>query len=152
MGARRRARTHHGPVVDHDFVTARIVEWSRRYRIERITFDRWGAETVRQRLHSEGIQTVPFGQGFAPMSAPTKELQCAILTPRRTHGGCPLLRWQASCCTVSSDPAGNIKIVKPDLHAKRVDSMVALVMAMDGVMRCAGSSVETMLREPIIAA
>ena len=141
-----------GPVVDHEFVTARIVEWSRRYRIERITFDRWGAETVRQRLHSEGLQTVPFGQGFASMSAPTKELQSAILTRRLAHGGCPLLRWQAGCSTVSSDPAGNIKIVKPDRlrHTKRVDSIVAMVMAMDGVMRCAGSSLGAMLLDPIL--
>ncbi len=143
-----------GAVIDHDVVTARVIEACKRFRVRRIAFDRWGAQSVSQKLHAAGIEVVPFGQGFAAMSAPTKSLEAAILKRQLAHGGCPLLRWQASCSTVASDPAGNVKIVKPDRmkHTRRVDSIVALVMAFDGVLRFGGIDSGAMFRDPIIAA
>ena len=35
--------------------------------------DRWNATHVIQNLEDNGLTMVPFGQGFASMSAPTKE-------------------------------------------------------------------------------
>lgn len=126
-----------GNVIDSRYIVRKVLELAQRYRIRRLNFDRWGATTVYQELQDGGLTVVEMGQGFAAMSAPTKELQSAVLSGRLAHGGCPVLRWQTSCCTVATDPVGNIKIVKADRlkHAKRVDSIVALAMAMDGVMR-----------------
>lgn len=126
-----------GPVIDPRIVAARAIEHCRRYRVRRVCFDRWGSAFVVKELESAGLEVAEFGQGFASMSAPTKELQNWILQGRLAHANNPLLRWQASCCTVKSDPAGNVKIVKPDRlkHAKRVDSMVAMVMAAAQLMK-----------------
>lgn len=126
-----------GEVIDPGYVTAKIIELSKQYNIQRITFDRWGAAGVYKDLENAGLTVVQFGQGFASMSAPTKELLNAVLTRRLAHGGDPLLRWQASCCSALYDPAGNVKLAKPkrSSHTKKIDSMVALVMALDGVMR-----------------
>jgi phage terminase large subunit-like protein len=46
------------------------------------------------------------------------------------------LRWQASSVTVATDPAGNIKPVKPSAlaYARRIDSIVATVMALSPAM------------------
>lgn len=143
-----------GPVIDHDRVTARVIEICKRYRVRRIAFDRWGAASISQKLAAAGLEVVPFGQGFGAMSAPTKALESAVLSKTLAHGGCPLLRWQASCATVASDAAGNIKLVKPDRmkHTRRIDSMVALAMAFDGVLRFGGLNTSAMFSDPIIAA
>ena len=47
------------------------------------------------------------------------------------------MRWMADCMTVKQDPAGNIKPVKPDRRksSKRIDGIVALIMAIDRAMR-----------------
>lgn len=142
-----------GQIIDHRVVTARIIELSRRYRIESVMFDRWGAIPVYTELADAGIMMAQMGQGFQSMSAPTKELQKAVLSGALAHGGCPLLRWQASCATVASDPAGNIKLVKPDRlrYARRIDSLVAAVMALDRLMRMeAQGSIDSFLAEPLI--
>jgi phage terminase large subunit-like protein len=70
------------------------------------------------------------------MSPPTKFLQELVLSGRLLHGGCPLLRWQASSVAVATDPAGNIKPTKPGplAYVRRIDSIVATVMALSPAM------------------
>jgi phage terminase large subunit-like protein len=74
------------------------------------------------------------GQGFASMSAPTKELQRMVSEAKLRHGGDPLLRWCASNVAAKMDAAGNVKPDK-DRSAHRIDPIVALVMAIDGWQR-----------------
>ena len=80
---------------------------------------------------------VPFGQGYASMSSPTKELLNIVIAKQIRHGGNPVLRWMADSMTVKQDPAGNIKPVKPDRgkSGKRIDGIVALIMALDRLVR-----------------
>lgn len=139
-----------GPVIDHDWVTERVIAICSQFDTRRVSFDRWGSTAVSQRLTDAGVLMVPMGQGFASMSAPTKALQAAILQGEVEHNGSPLLRWQASNCTVLSDNAGNLKIVKADRFKRRrhIDSIVAAAMAMDGVMR-RGPSIAGFLENPI---
>ena len=74
------------------------------------------------------------GQGFASLSAPTKELQRLVVEGKLRHGGDPLLRWCASNVAAKMDAAGNYK---PDRErsAHRIDPIAALVMAVDGFQR-----------------
>jgi phage terminase large subunit-like protein len=143
-----------GAVIDPRAVVRRIIELSQRWNIQRIHFDRWGMVGVVQDLEASGLTIGQMGQGYASMSSPTKELEACILSQRLAHGGCPLLRWQASCASISTDPAGNVKLVKPDRlkHTKRIDSIVALAMAMDGLMRVHGAAgaMDAFLDEPLV--
>jgi phage terminase large subunit-like protein len=147
-----RLETCPGNAIDLAYISARVREITRSFNVGRISFDRWGSAAVSQELAGDGLPLVPFGQGFASMSAPTKALQTAVLSRKIMHNRCPLLRWQAANCTVSSDAAGNIKPVKQDRfrHRKHIDSIVAAVMAMDGVTRAAGPTLLDFLRDPII--
>ena len=70
-----------------------------------------------------------FGQGFASMSAPTKELEKIVYSKELTHGGCPVLRWMAGHVVVEQDAAGNLKLSKRKSQEK-IDGLVALVMAL----------------------
>jgi phage terminase large subunit-like protein len=80
---------------------------------------------------------IQFGQGYASMSAPTKELLNLVLSKKLRHGSNPVMRWMADSMDVKQDPVGNIKPVKPDRKkaGKRIDGMVALIMAVDRLVR-----------------
>ena len=86
---------------------------------------------------------VGFGQGFASMSAPTKELMRLVLDGKLAHGGHPVLRWMADNMVVSTDAAGNVKPNK-EKSREKIDGMVAGIMALDRATRhqAAGSVYE----------
>lgn len=123
-----------GNVIDYDYIVRDIEALGERYNIQEIAFDRWGAFQVSQRLAAAGFIMVGFGQGFASMSAPTKELFRLVLDGRLFHGQNPVLRWMADNMVVSTDAAGNVKPNKQKSREK-IDGMVAGVMALDRAIR-----------------
>ena len=52
---------------------------------------------------------VQFGQGFASMNVPMKELEWLVLSKKINHGNNPVLTWMADNLVARVDPAGNIK-------------------------------------------
>ena len=120
-----------GPVVDKSIVIKRILEIAKRFRIRAIGYDRWGSDMVVTALEQGGQTVHEWGQGFISMSTPAKEVETLVAAGKLGHGGCPLLRWTAASTSVKSDPAGNIKLVKPDRlkSTKKIDPIVAIVMA-----------------------
>lgn len=125
--------TTEGDWIDFDAILEKIKELGEIYDIQEIAYDRWGATKLVQNIEGEGFTVVPFGQGYASMNAPTNELLRLVLAKSLRHGGNKVLRWMADCMTVKQDPAGNIKPVKPDRRksSKRIDGIVALIMAID---------------------
>ena len=126
-----------GNVIDYDFIRARINELGREFRIRQIAHDPWNATQLAVQLANDGFKMIQTRQGFGSLSAPTKELERLILNGNLRHGGHPVLRWMADCCSVKQDAAGNVKLVKPERNksAKRIDGMLALVMAIDRCSR-----------------
>ena len=112
-----------------------IEELNERFNIREIAYDRWNATQMTQNLEGEGFTMVPFGQGFASMSSPTKELMKLVLEQKIAHGGHPVLSWMMDNVTVRTDPAGNIKMDKQK-STEKIDGAVALVMALDRAIRC----------------
>ena len=123
-----------GNVIDYDFIVAKITELRKQYNLKELAFDRWGAAKIVQDLTELGVTVVPFGQGFASMSGPSKELLRLVLAGKLHHGGNPVLRWMADNAVVKSDPAGNIKPDKAK-STQRIDGIVATAMALDRAMR-----------------
>jgi len=120
-----------GNVVDYDIIQSEFWADAKRYNIAEIAFDRWGFEAFRQRFIADGIpedKFISFGQGFASMSAPSKELEKMLLSRELAHGGNPVLAWMASNVSVDLDPAGNIKPSKKT-STGRIDGIVMLIMA-----------------------
>ncbi|MDD2772996.1 MAG: terminase large subunit [Elusimicrobiales bacterium] len=123
-----------GNVIDYGFIVAKITELRKQYVLKEIAFDRWGAAKIVQELEELGVTVVPFGQGFASMSGPSKELLRLVLAGKLHHGGNPVMRWMADNAVVKSDPSGNIKPDKSK-STNRIDGIVAAVMALDRAMR-----------------
>jgi phage terminase large subunit-like protein len=121
-----------GDVVDYAYIRAQLHRDSEQFAIREIAVDRWNFEAVRQQLISEGIpedKFVMFGQGFASMSAPTKELEKLIISVKIIHGGHPVMRWMMSNLVVETDAADNYKPSKKK-STERIDGPVALIMAL----------------------
>ncbi len=110
-----------------------------KFDIKEIAYDRWNAAQIVQRLGEMGITMVPFGQGFASMSSPTKELMKLVLEERIAHGGNEPLAWMADNVTVRTDPAGNIKPDK-EKSTEKIDGIVALIMALDRAIKNSGEA------------
>lgn len=130
-----------GNVTDYDFIEAQIRQDRDTFMVREIAYDRWNAQQLVNNLVNESAPMITMGQGFASMSAPTKDLQRLIMVgaqvdkkgapikPMIRHGGNPLLRWMVDNFTVAMDPAGN---VKPDkaVASDKIDGVVALIMAL----------------------
>jgi phage terminase large subunit-like protein len=122
-----------GNVVDYDVVHAQVVTDATKFRVREVAYDRFNATQLVTNLMGEGLDMVPFGQGFVSMSAPTKELEKLLLSKRIAHNAHPVLRWMAANVAVRQDPAGNLK---PDKQksTERIDGIVATIMALGRAM------------------
>jgi len=123
-----------GNVIHYGFIEKFIERLGEKYHIMNIAFDRWGATQMTQDLEGMGFTVVPFGQGYASMSPPTKEFYKLMMEGRIVHGGNPVLRWMAGNVVVDTDPAGNIKCTKAK-SAEKIDGIVAAIMALDQCIR-----------------
>jgi phage terminase large subunit-like protein len=140
-------RATEGDVVDYDVIRAEITgkgeraedallpDWipiAKRVDLQELAIDRWNATQVTTQLTADEVTVVPFGQGFASMSAPSKELERQVNAGSFNHGGNPVARWMAGCVAFAEDEAGNMKPVKPPRRrtSKRIDGIVAAIMAL----------------------
>ena len=123
-----------GNVIDYDFIFTQIEADAKMYKIEEVAFDRWGAARVVQVLQAKGLTCVEFGQGYASMSPPMKELERLVMSHKIAHGNNPVMNWMADNVVAGMDPAGNIK---PDKEKSRekIDGIVGLLMGLDRAMR-----------------
>ena len=123
-----------GEVINYNYVEQKIKQLSVTYKVREIAFDRWGASQIMQNLDDAGHKVIRFGQGYASMSQPSKELMRLVLEKRIAHGGNPILRWNFDNIVVKQDEAGNIK---PDKQraTEKIDGAVATIMALDRAIR-----------------
>ncbi|RVD13559.1 terminase large subunit [Mesorhizobium sp. M7A.F.Ca.ET.027.02.1.1] len=129
-----------GNVVDYAFIQEQIYRDAERFRIAHVgnhdlqpgegglAIDRWNATETAVKLQQEGLPVVLFGQGYASMSPPAKELERLVLCNGFHHGGHPVLRRHAQVVAVEMDAADNIKPAK-NKSTERVDGIVAGTMA-----------------------
>lgn len=125
--------TTEGNVVDYEAVRLRLGELGELYDVQEVPIDRWNSTQLQTQLMGDGFTVVPFGQGFASMTAPTKELEKLLLGRSIRHGGHAVLRWMASNVAVDQDAAGNLKPSKARSQ-ERIDGIVALIMAIGRAM------------------
>lgn len=100
--------------------------------LRELAIDRWNATQITTQLTGDGVTVVPFGQGFASMSAPAKALEALVRGQTLNHGGNPVATWMAGNVAVETDAAENIKPSKDPKRGsrKRIDGIVALIMAL----------------------
>lgn len=131
-----------GAVIDYGIIRRTINELGEKYQIKEIAFDRWNATQISTQLEGDGFEMVGFGQGFASMSAPTKEFEARVIGKTLHHGNNPVLTWMASNVTVEQDAAGNMKPSKKK-STEKIDGIVAAIMSLGRVMVTSDAPIET---------
>jgi phage terminase large subunit-like protein len=123
-----------GNVADYAFIYKQITEDMDRFQVQALAYDPWNSSQLVTDLVEYGAPMIPMRQGYASVSAPTKELQRAVLSREIVHDGNAAVRWQVDNLSVQLDPAGN---VKPDKSTAidKIDAVVAMIMAFDQFMR-----------------
>jgi len=122
-----------GNVADHAAIVAHIVAIGERYAVQEVAIDRWNSTAVNVRLQEEGFTVSQFGQGFASMAAPVKELKRAILSGAFRHGGNPILRLCFGNVAAERDAAENEKFTKERARG-RIDGVVEATMAIGRIL------------------
>jgi len=130
-----------GAVVDFDRIKDDIIQKiAPRFGLKgrRIGFDPAFASDLAPRLQNAGMQMVEVLQNYKHLNTPSQALY-ALIKARRVRHGCAAtshpLRWCAENVAVRQDDAGRIRPVKPRTVAKRIDGIVAAVMALDQLLR-----------------
>ncbi|MFD0846914.1 terminase large subunit [Sphingosinicella xenopeptidilytica] len=122
-----------GNVVDHSAIVDYVVGLGKTYGVQEVAIDRWNSTAVSTALQAEGVTINQFGQGFASMAAPVKELKRAILAGHFRHGGNPLLRMCFGNTVAEKDAAENEKFTKEKSRG-RIDGAVAAAMAVGRIL------------------
>lgn len=130
-----------GNVIDYAFIQEQIYRDAEKFRIAHVgnpkreahqgglAIDRWNGTETAVKLQQEGLPVVMFGQGYASMSAPSKQLEQLVMSNGFHHGGNPILRQHAKVVAIEGpDAADNIKPAK-NRSNQRIDGIVAMVMA-----------------------
>ena len=147
--ADRRARNDHVPYdlwirqgfiratggnrTDYDSIRRDVNELAEWFKIKEIGFDPWNTTQIVGQLMGDGFTMVPVRQGFATLSAPSKELENTLLGGKLEHGGHPVLRWCAANVAAESDAAGNLKPSRKK-SSEKIDGIAALVIALSRLM------------------
>jgi len=132
-----------GPVIDYQFLRARIAELCQKFRVLGVGFDRAYANETAQWMDEElGVEPIPFQQTIMEFASPTAEYERLVLAGRLHHNGNPLLGWQAGHVQVKTDTNNNKRPVKPKKgDIRTIDGMVAGIMALSLAIREEGPSV-----------
>src|SRR4029453_13768229 len=80
-----------GNVVDYRAIRETMRALSSQLSIAEVAFDAWNATQLATELQDDGGTMVKVGQGFASLSAPSKELEKLVKAGKLRHGGHPVL-------------------------------------------------------------
>ena len=120
-----------GNVVDYKFILADVLRISELYDIVEIAYDPYNATSLIIDLQEEHIaEIVEFRQGFLTMSPAAKSFERSVQAEELEGCNNPVMTWMANNATIKTDPAGNIKPIKPDRTktGARIDGIISLIM------------------------
>lgn len=123
-----------GDVTDYDYIRTRVNTDREKFNVRELAYDPWNSSQLVTDLQQDGANMVTMRQGFATMSAPTKQFQRIMLegteeVPKLRHGGNPCVRWQVDNLAIEMDAAGNVKPSKRN-SGDKIDAVVAAIMAL----------------------
>lgn len=125
-----------GDITDFDVIRDVVLrEIMPRYRIDQAGFDPWHARQFVTALQSDGMECVEVRQGFQTLSPASKLFEALVGARRLTHDGNPVLAWCVANAELVTDPAGNIKPVKPGGDARSSRKIDGVTATLTGLAR-----------------
>src|SRR5262249_49893426 len=124
-------------VIDSDAIVQHVLGMTQRFKLLKqgeIGYDPAFATEVAIRLAGKGLNTVEVRQNYTMLSEACQVFEALVKAKRVLHGGHRLLRWNVENVAVKTDDAGRIRPVKPRKAAKRIDGVVATIIALSRLM------------------
>ena len=120
-----------GDVVDYTVIEADILKDSELYNIVKIGFDPYNSVQLVQRLMAAGLEMELFRQGFLTMSPAAKQFDQRMRNSELDMQRNPIMLWMAGNVEIVSDPAGNIKPMKPTKDGPgKIDGIISSIMSL----------------------
>lgn len=132
-----------GEVIYDDPITELVKELADAVRIQEVWYDKTFASDITLKWEQEiGITRIEFPQTTMMFAGPVADYERLVIQGNLKHPNHPVLNWQAGHCETYSDSKGRKTLVKPK-HGdiKKIDGMVAGVMALHGARTGQSSSV-----------
>lgn len=117
-----------GNAVDYDAIEARILDYSKLFRVEALGVDPWNSRMLTQRLMQAGVDVVEIQQNMAGMSPAMKDMERLMRGGSMTHEETPVGRWCFGNVRVTTDGNENIKPMK-NKSIDRIDMTVSWIIA-----------------------
>lgn len=96
-----------------------------------IGYDEWTATDIATKLRDlANFQVEPVSQNYSSLSETSQVMEALIKAGRVRHGGHRVLRWNWENAVIKQDDLKRIRPVKPKNPAKRVDGVLASIMAL----------------------
>jgi phage terminase large subunit-like protein len=125
-----------GDVIDYAAIKMQILKDSEDFNIVEVAFDPYNSTGTTQQLQDAGLVMAEFRQGFRTMSPAAKQFEAALLGGKLNMGQHPVMKWMSGNVEILTDPAGNIKPVKPSKDSvARIDGIISSIMALDRAMK-----------------
>ncbi len=134
-----------GSVIDYSFVERDIAKILKQFDVQMIAYDEKYARDLAQRLvkecgHRED-RLFKFPQTTMGFAGPTAHVEKLVISEKFHHHGNPIMDWQAGHVQIWADANDNMRPIKPPHNdIKKIDGIVAAIMALDASGRMAGTS------------
>jgi phage terminase large subunit-like protein len=130
---------------NYDPVEKAIEEAANQFNLIGLAYDKMYARDFTEKLaDNHGIDCIEFPQTIMNLAGPTKEYERLLILNNLHHNGNPVLAWQAGHVQVKPDNNANIRPIKPpNEDYRKIDGIVAGVMALDLAMRENGSAMSS---------
>ena len=116
-------------VVDYSVVRQYLEVTRDQYGVTLVGSDGWNAQTLVEQLENDGFQILEVTQSIKKMNQPSKTFGGWVAGGKLRHLGDDLLAWQAGNCEAWVDVNDNVKIRKGDDPSRKVDSIIAAIIA-----------------------
>jgi phage terminase large subunit-like protein len=131
-------KTTEGVVIDEDAVIEHVKSLLKRFPLLKqgdIGYDPAFATSIGVRLRDGmGLKALEILQNYKHLSEACQVFEALVKAKRVIHGGHRLLRWNVENVAIKQDDAGRIRPVKPRKSAKRIDGVVATIMALSRIL------------------
>ena len=122
-----------GAVIDSEAIITHIEQLLARFPLlkqSQFGYDPAFATEIAVKLMARGLTAVEVLQNYRNLSEACQVFEALVKARRVLHGGHRLLRWNVENVAIKRDDAGRIRPVKPRRQAKRIDGVVATLMAL----------------------
>ena len=134
-----------GNVTDYRIVKQYILDQCAKYDVQEIGYDPKFSTYIVAELTEEDITMQPMAQNITSMNGPTKEMEMEIMKGNVIHGGNRCLRWQFGCAIIYTDNNENKRVIKEQKENKKVDGVIASIIALNSYVQNATNDEDIML-------